>query len=328
MADKRTLCWITLIACIANISPARADWLAGQAQPDGSYSAAGDLATPVQATAEAVRTLRLLGRSSEVAPADSFLAAQTDTGTEYLSRRIVSEYAAGNLDATLVPELMSYQNSDGGFGGQSGFASDPLDTAFALDALAGSGNSGGAGVGAAVSYLLKQQAADGSWIDSGGDLDVYTTALAARAMSPYQGQYPAVSPALASAATFLLSRRNGGGSWGSDPLSAQAVLTLATIGADPASVQQSAAALSAAQRADGSWWEDVYSTALALHALLIAKGTASGPSASAGSIGGYVRSSGTGEPLADATMSVSGTSLSAMSGSDGYTWQSSSVPPL
>ena len=318
MAGKCALCWIVLIGCVAGISPARADWLASQAQSDGSYSAAGDLATPTQATSEAVRALRLLGRSSEVAASDSFLASQNDTATEYLSRRIVSEYAAGNLDATLVPELMSYQNSDGGFGGQSGFASDPLDTAFALDALASSGNSGGAGVGPAVSYLLKQQAADGSWIDSGGDLDVYTTALAARAMSAYQGQYPAVSPALASAATFLLSRRNGGGSWGSDLLSAQAVLTLATIGADPASVQQSAAALSAAQRADGSWSEDVYSTALALRALLIAKGTASGPSASAGSLGGYVLSSGTGEPLADATVSVSGTSLSATSGSDGY----------
>lgn len=185
MAGKRTLCWITLIACLAGISPARADWLASQAQSDGSYSAAGDLATPVQATSEAVRTLRLLGRSSEVASADSFLAAQTDNGTEYLSRKIVSEYAAGTLDATLVPELVSYQNSDGGFGGQGGFASDPLDTAFTLDALAGSGNSGAAAVGSAVNYLLKQQAADGSWIDAGGDLDVYTTALAARALTPY-----------------------------------------------------------------------------------------------------------------------------------------------
>ena len=318
MAGKRILCWIVLIACAAGISPARADWLASQAQSDGSYSAAGDLATPVQSTSEAVRTLRILGLSSEVTAADSFLASQSDTGTEYLSRRIVSEYAAGALDATLVPGLMSYQNSDGGFGGQSGFASDPLDTAFALDALASSGNSGEAGVGPAVSYLLKQQAADGSWIDSGGDLDVYTTALAARALSAYQGQYLAISPALASAATFLLSRRNAGSSWGSDLLSAQAVLTLATIGADPASVQQSAAALSSAQLADGSWSDDVYSTALALRALLIAKGAASGPSATAGSIGGYVLSSGTGEPLAGATVSVGGTSLSATSGSDGY----------
>lgn len=318
MAFKRALCWILLIACIAGISPARADWLASQAQSDGSYSTADNLATPTQATAEAVRTLRLLGRASEVAAADSFLASQTDTGAEYLSRKIVSEYAAGTLDLTLVPELMAYQNSDGGFGGQSGFASDPLDTAFALDALASSGNSGEAAVGPAVSYLLKQQAADGGWIDSGGDLDVYTTALAARALSPYQDQYPAVSPALASAATFLLSRRNAGSSWGSDLLSAQVVLTLATIGADPASVQQSAAALSSAQLADGSWSDDVYSTALALRALLIAKGSASGPSATAGSIGGYVLSSGTGEPLAGATVTVSGTSLSATSGSDGY----------
>lgn len=38
------------------------DWLLAQSNPDGSLATAADLATPYQATAEAVRALRTLGQ--------------------------------------------------------------------------------------------------------------------------------------------------------------------------------------------------------------------------------------------------------------------------
>ena len=86
----------TLVACALFANTAYADFIASQAQPDGSYVAPGNLATPTQATAEAVRALRLLGRSTEVASADAYLVAETYRSTEYLSRKIVAGVDSGD----------------------------------------------------------------------------------------------------------------------------------------------------------------------------------------------------------------------------------------
>lgn len=305
----------TLVACALFANTAYADFIASQAQPDGSYVAPGNLATPTQATAEAVRVLRLLGRSTEVASADAYLVAETYHSTEYLSRKIVAGVDSGNLDLSLVVELATHQNSDGGYGETTGYDSNPLDTAFALDALAFSGNTGGSSTAFAANYLLQQQGGDGSWLGAGGAEDVYTTALAARALFPFNSVYSAVPMAVANACNYLLSNESTSG-WGSDFLTAQALLTLATASSNTAVIQQAAAALAAAQLTDGSWSEDVYSTALALRALKVAGQSASNAT-TFGSISGYVLSAQSNEPLAGATVTV-GASQSTQTNSAGY----------
>jgi sugar lactone lactonase YvrE len=317
---KSALGWALALVCVLNWPQAHADWLASQAQRDGSYATANDLATPTQATAETVRTLRLLGRAAEVAPGDGFLAAEPYHGTEYLARKIISGAGSGNLDASLVPELITHQNANGGFGESAGYDSDPLDTAFALDALSLSGNSNNPAVPLGVGYLLQQQSADGSWLDPSGASDAYTTALVARALFSYGAQFPAIASAVANAGIFLISQRNSSGSWGADFLTAQALLTLATASSDLASIQQSATALQSAQLADGSWSEDVYSTALSLRALQVAAARKSGTTATAGggSIAGYVLIAGTNQPLANATVTLSTAGLAAQTNGDGY----------
>jgi hypothetical protein len=304
---KSALAWVAAIVFVLACGQARADWLASQTQSNGSYSTPNDLATPTQATAEAVRTLRLLARGAEVSAGDAYLVAESYHGTEYLARKIISGAGAGKLDSSLVPELLTHQNADGGFGEQSGYDSNPPDTAFALDALASSGNAASSAAALGVGFLLRRQNADGSWFGTGGVSDVYTTALAARSLFAFNGQYAGITAAAANAGIFLTSKRDSNGSWGEDLLSAQAVLTLATVSSDLASIQQSAATLNAAQRADGSWSDDVYSTALALRALVVANGRKGGATAAAGgSIAGYVLSAQTNEPLANATVTLSG----------------------
>ena len=115
MICKSALAWVAAIVCALTCGQARADWLANQAQANGSYSTTNDLATPTQATSEAVRALRFLGRGGEVAAGDAYLTAEPYHGTEYLARKIVSGVGAGALDPSLVPELLTHQNIDGGF---------------------------------------------------------------------------------------------------------------------------------------------------------------------------------------------------------------------
>jgi hypothetical protein len=199
--------WVVAFACIILVyRPAHADWLASQAKIDGSYSAPGELATPTQATAGVVRTLRLLGRGAEVAPADAFLAAEPYHGTEYLARKILSGASAGSLDSALVLELITHQNANGGLPESQGCDSNLLDTAFALEALSFSGNSNSPAVSPGVSYLLQQQSADRSWLDRTGASDTYAISLAPRALIAYRSQLLAIGSAVANASTFLVSQ--------------------------------------------------------------------------------------------------------------------------
>ncbi|MBV8062184.1 MAG: hypothetical protein JOY51_01235, partial [Nevskia sp.] len=170
--------------------PARADlssgtqWLSGTAQPNGSYSLVNDISTPFQSTAEALRTFGTLGSFPNTAPAAAqFLAAEPYQNTENLSRLIINDVATGQDPSGATTLLMTYQDSaTGGFGELPGFQPTVLDTAFALEALALSGNLSSQSAGYAVGFLQQQQASDGSWSETDGDNlpSVYLTALSMR----------------------------------------------------------------------------------------------------------------------------------------------------
>jgi hypothetical protein len=104
---KSALAWIAAIVFVLACGQARADWLASQTQSNGSYSTPNDLATPTQATAEAVRTLRLLTRGAEVSAADAYLVAESYHGTEYLARKL-----GANLICIGFPGLGSAAGQD------------------------------------------------------------------------------------------------------------------------------------------------------------------------------------------------------------------------
>ncbi len=202
-------CGCLLFATNASSSP---DWLLARLQADGSISSPTDAATSVQSTAEALRTLRLLGRSY---PSSSlpYLSAEEYRGTEYVSREITAAAEAGGVVALPLAELLSDQNSDCGSGELPGYASTALDTTFALDTVVAAGAANSTAVGTAVGYLLQAQKSDVGRDDHAAISDVYFTALVVRALQPLRDRVFAISSAIAHSNSCLLSRRGADASW-------------------------------------------------------------------------------------------------------------------
>ncbi|HMN43127.1 MAG TPA: carboxypeptidase regulatory-like domain-containing protein [Povalibacter sp.] len=300
----RVLAVIWMCALCALDASASADWLLSQQQADGSVASATDVAIPFQSSAEAVRTLRVLGREASVGPAQAYLGVETYRGTEHLSRQIIAAADAGSPTGPQISELLTHQNSDGGFGELPGYQSSPLDTAFALEALAASGNLAHAATGYAVGFLLQNQRSEGGWSLGEAASDLYVTSIVARALHAYRARFTAVSSAVGNATGFLLSRRVADALWGEDALSAQSLLTLATVVADVGALQASGTALRARRSANTSWSNDVYTTALALRALYVFDARVGGVTTpeSGGVVTGHVLRSGTSAPIEGAVV--------------------------
>lgn len=151
-------CVFTCITSVATANPIDSGtaFLLSQQHADGSFAGSADIATAEQATGETLHVLDATSSARAVALAfltpDDVLASPT----EYLARRLV----AGESHAEILAELMARRSADGGFGAFAGQPSNILDTAYALQALAGQENQ--AAVGTAISWLVAQQLPLGS----------------------------------------------------------------------------------------------------------------------------------------------------------------------
>jgi hypothetical protein len=282
-------------------------WLKDRLTDDGAYRSVADLATPDQGTAEAVRTL---GEIQPLDPASltlslNFLQTESRDNVEFLARRIIAA-ASNSQDASgLVVTLLAHQNADGGFAGRNGFDSSILETAFALEALAAVDSAPGKEVAGAVSYLAARQLDNGGWSDGPNGGSTYLTSSVVRSLVPYAAEFPAASGALTAAQNFLLARRGDSGLWDDELQSAEALVALAGSLSDVQVLGASIDALAARQAPDGSWSEDVYTTAVAARALRLYAGRTGGATGSAGLISGRVVQSGSGAPIAGATVAIS-----------------------
>src|SRR6266545_1820027 len=110
-------------------------WLQGQIQANGSLAnEASSVATALQNRSETAQALAALATfPPNLADA---LASESDGNTEYLARQAISLIAAGRDASAQIGLILLRRNSDRGFGGGSGFASNPLHTAWAVLALA------------------------------------------------------------------------------------------------------------------------------------------------------------------------------------------------
>jgi hypothetical protein len=241
-------------------------WLSGQVRTDGSLlNELQSVATPLQNRSEAAQTLKLLA-SIPSALADK-IAAETDDNSEYEARQIMALSLAGRSVAARLADLISRQNSDGGFGIASGFASNPLDTAWAMLALNAANGNNSAVIPAAVSYLLASQEVSGGFAVTGNDADSYITALAAAALLASSNS-PATVDALTRINSWLLSRQQTDGSWGSVGDTSLVFLALLGSTSDAGLRNRVTVFLASQQGSDGSWGGDPYETALALRALI------------------------------------------------------------
>jgi hypothetical protein len=165
------------------------------------------MATQIQAQSEAVRTLTAL--DSVPVSMLALLTQAPDDSSEYAARIIFARSLAGQSVAELAAQLVARQNMDGGFGGAAGYASNPLDTALALQALVVSGSSDAAAITRAKLYLISRQDTSGGFGFEGNPVSVYVTALVSRSL---QQGVPVTVMALFASATA--SRTSNASSFG------------------------------------------------------------------------------------------------------------------
>ena len=105
------LFWVLqLLSVTSNADIAQGvDWLKGQAQADGSYSLESDISTAYQATSEVLRVFTSLEENAEPL-AVPYMDSQTYHGTEYLSRKIITNVNASQDVQTLVDEILTHKN--------------------------------------------------------------------------------------------------------------------------------------------------------------------------------------------------------------------------
>ncbi len=288
-------------------------WLSAQVQANGGLAnEANSVATPFQSRSETAQTLKLLA-SLPTALADA-IGSESDANTEYLSRKAIALLLAGRDASAAVNTLLLRQNADGGFGGQSGYESNPLDTAFALIAFKSANQVGPAS--RALAYLQNAQGADGSYSAPGRpDLDV--SACAAIALRLYTSQFNLIATAQKTIA-YLQSQASPAQLWGDSvfltAIVYDAIHDFVPLEPTATSVRNF---MTARQSADGSWdGDDPYSTALALRALVLTATAPANPSLAI--LKGRVIDAQTTQPLANVTVALSGTaSGSQMTSSTG-----------
>lgn len=134
-------------------------WIKNQQNNNGAYTTVNDLVSPEQSTSEALSTfhaLELIFDKSQ-AKALTFLNMSSDENTEFIARRIIANAEQGNDNSSLVLQLKTYQNQNGGFGFIQGFDSFTLDTAWALKALAADGQARSSEANRAITWIVSQQ---------------------------------------------------------------------------------------------------------------------------------------------------------------------------
>ncbi|HSX59424.1 MAG TPA: carboxypeptidase regulatory-like domain-containing protein, partial [Tahibacter sp.] len=288
-------------------------WLSARVAPDGTI--AGEdaaIALPLQTRSETVLALDLFDLPA-TATVD-LVQADTDDSVEFTARRAQVLAAAGRDASAPRAQLVAAQAEDGGFGLYAGFPGDPYDTAFALQALAGTGDTHATAVVAALQFLVASRNADGGW-GFGPDSDVYVTAYVLSAAQAWADRHD-VGATTGAARSWLLQQRQPDGRYGDVLYDALALIALSSQTADAAVLDPLVQGLAAAQAADGSWsGADPYVSALALRALGSAARTTPPQRAA---LTGLVADGGNGQPLPDVLVSLVGNAAFATTtGSDG-----------
>lgn len=275
----------------APVDSARA-WLLESQRADGAIASADDLATPEQATGEALASLAATGAVRDAGLAFLGAAPVETQPTEYLARFLIAAGEATASDA--LTELRQRQNTDGGFAPYDGMPSTVLDTAHALKALTETDVTASRN---AVAYLLNTRTGNG-WTDTAGELDVALTLQVWHALFTQRHVDTRIPAALDAALAELDAPVD------EHFMEALRVRALMLRSSDASSYSSSLQNFLAAQLPDGSWAGDVYTTALALRVLELA--TDPSPNPDLGELRGVLLDGERGSALSGVTVTLSG----------------------
>jgi len=121
-------------------------YLSGQQQSDGSFSVSTPTTTNYHTTARVAQSLsQSFPGSAEFSLTQTFVSSNILSTNEDLARRLFVTNSAVDLSV-----IQASQNADGGYGAETGFSSNVLDTAIVVAAM----KSAGAPVGAAGSNVI------------------------------------------------------------------------------------------------------------------------------------------------------------------------------
>jgi sugar lactone lactonase YvrE len=282
-------------------------WLQSQIQTSGEVITPPApqivIARTSQTQSETGLTLKSLTATVPV-NVDTVLQSVTESTTETLARQVQGAVASGaNPDATLV-KLAALQNADGGYGGAAGYASNPLDTAYALLALRAKPSQYTTAAQNALAYLATATPTSTTNLPTLGvnqQSHVFAAAYIMLAANEWRTQF-SVGAVTSTAKTWLLSQRSPQNVYESSQLNAVALLALLGDTRDATLLDPLVNGLKSAQQSNGSWSGDAYVTALALRALQ--RSTQPIPVATTGGVQGTVTDEATGSPLVDVSILV------------------------
>lgn len=199
-----------------------------------------------------------------------WLKNQDIKNTDYLARQAKVAYEAGRKqDAeNIINELIKLQNTDGGWGIDKNYKSNPFDTALALSALEKNKNRQ-KNIELAAAYLKASQNTDGGWSSRElGESKIYVTSIVLNILNQLSQQQTVTAAAL----SWLASQQNTDGGFGKSTSNihetAQVIKTLIQLKAgDSVNFGNAVDYLLTNQQENGSWANSSYSTAVTIDAL-------------------------------------------------------------
>lgn len=250
-----------------------------------------------------------------------WIQSQTTENSAYISNRIYILANSGVDLTTDIDTLLSYRNSDGGWGIGLNYKSNNFHTALALQSLKAVNYSDQSIISSGIAYLTSNQNSDGGWGFcsstslgcSDGGSNVYITALVSSTLQQFT-QATTIATAINKATSYLIAHQTTDGGFGNSPSTVYetslAYIALVGMITDNTVLGNAINYLTSAQLSDGSWNDDPYSTALALRALYFSENRPTPPPPpsppTTGTITGRLTDASTNQPL-------NGVSVSAIS---------------
>ena len=291
------------------------DWLISHANINGSINSPTSINHDYAATVETLITLDALGDSDrvEIANALQYLPSNLSEDSINLALTLLAQARVGIIDQQIINELETRVQVDGGFAPYQDYQSNVLDTIFALNALLVSRPESNL-IADMVQHLKSAQQLDGGFkLKLDEKSSVYISSLASIILQLLKNQYD-VNTELAAVTHYLLAQRNTTDisatdyqTWETNWQTALALLAIINENTDQSQYQEAIDKLNSTQLANGSWDNDVYTTALALRVQGIIAGTIFIPPANPSTILATVTDESNNQIIAAATVSINTT---------------------
>jgi hypothetical protein len=238
-----------------------------------------------QAIDEKLRTLLLL-KINNTAQIDVNTLLQSEHSTEGLVRAATItniQHADFSIVSLYLTQVLDHQNADGGFGHLQDWQSNPLDTAYFLLAVHDTDLFNhlssetekvrwNTAIAKSLNYLQTQQRTNGSYQVLSVD-QLYVSAYVLNAITPYISQYPMWVSTAKSLIDFLQNSQIAPAQWSNHPqglfidaLVAEALHPYHQMN-DQSVENLFKSRVESLQQSNGSWANDVYTTALVVRSM-------------------------------------------------------------